>query len=254
MIIVLAREGQLCNQIYTISAAYTIAIENNEKLIIPVVSKDLIENFPNLPMINNNYRIYNSTLSGFFVLISKIVTKIKKSEKLKKYCKNKHINIFYDWKSFFDYDLLNLHRQECSSLFDFSENVKNSNKRTDFEHCIIAVHMRRGDYKTFCNGKYYYSEKEYVNWMTQLSRQNDNILFYLFSNETIDESLFTSANIKFKVIRGDKYSDLYSMSQCDYIMGPPSSFSVWAARFGNKKLLVLERGYSYTIEDFGYNY
>ena len=84
MIIVLAREGQLCNQIYTISAAYTIAIENNEKLIIPVVSKDLIENFPNLPMINNNYRIYNSTLSGFFVLISKIVTKIKKSEKLKK--------------------------------------------------------------------------------------------------------------------------------------------------------------------------
>ena len=79
MIIVLAREGQLCNQIYTISAAYSIAIENNEKLIIPVVSKELIENFPNLPMINRNYRIYNSRLSGFFVLVAKIVTKLNEA-------------------------------------------------------------------------------------------------------------------------------------------------------------------------------
>ena len=63
MIIVLAREGQLCNQIYTISAAYAIAIENNEKLIIPIVSKELIDNFPNLPMINDNYRIYHSYIN-----------------------------------------------------------------------------------------------------------------------------------------------------------------------------------------------
>lgn len=254
MIIVLAREGQLCNQIYTISAAYTIAIENNEKLIIPIVSKELIENFPNLPMINRNFRIYNSALSGFFVLIAKIVTKIKKSEELKKYCKNKHVNIFFDWKGFLDYNLLKLHRQECVNLFEFSDYVKSNNKRTDFDHCIIAVHMRRGDYKTFSNGEYYYSDNEYINWMEQLSIQNDNILFYLFSNEMIDESHFTSTNINFNVIRGDKFSDLYRMSQCDYIMGPPSSFSVWAARFGNKKLLVLERGCSYTIEDFSYNY
>ena len=251
MIIVLAREGQLCNQIYTISAAYSIAIENNEKLIIPVVSKELIENFPNLPMINRNYRIYNSRLSGFFVLVAKIVTKLNQSEKSKSYRKNKRVNIFFDWKSFFDYNLLTLHRQECVDLFEFSDFVKNNNKRTDFDHCIIAVHMRRGDYKTFCNGEYYYSDTEYINWMTQLSSQNDNIIFYLFSNETIDESHFTSTKINFSIIRGDKFSALYRMSECDYIMGPPSSFSVWAAKFGNKKLLVLERGRSYSIEDFG---
>ena len=254
MIIVLAREGQLCNQIYTISAAYAIAIENNEKLIIPIVSKELIDNFPNLPMINDNYRIYHSALSRLYVLISKIVTKMKPSEKSKVYLQNKFLNIFFDWKSFFDYNLLRLHRQECANLFDFSDNVKNNNKRTDFDHCIIAVHMRRGDYKTFSNGEYYYSDNEYINWMAQLSSQNGNILFYLFSNETIDESHFTSTNINFNVIRGDKFSDLYRMSQCDYIMGPPSSFSICAARFGNKKLLVLKRGCSYTIEDFGYNY
>ena len=254
MIIVLAREGQLCNQIYTISAAYAIAIENNEKLIVPIVSKELIDNFPNLPMINDNYRIYHSSLSRLYILVSKIVTKMKPSEKSKVYRQNKFLNIFFDWKSFFEYNLLKLHRQECANLFEFSDYVKNNNERTDFEHCIIAVHMRRGDYKAFCNGKYYYSENEYINWMTQLSNQNDNILFYLFSNETIDESLFSNTKLNFEVISGDKYSDLYRMSQCDYIMGPPSSFSVWAARFGNKKLLVLERGCSYTIEDFNYDY
>ena len=62
------------------------------------------------------------------------------------------------------------------------------------------------------------------------------------------------AKYKIKLKTCLKIPYLYSMSQCEYIMGPPSSFSVWAARFGNKKLLVLERGYSYTIEDFGYNY
>ena len=34
--------------------------------------------------------------------------------------------------------------------------------------------------------------------------------------------------------------DLYALAECDYILGPPSTFSKWASFYGNKPLFHLE--------------
>ncbi len=35
-------------------------------------------------------------------------------------------------------------------------------------------------------------------------------------------------------------SENYALSKCDYLVGPPSSFTAWAAYFGNIPLLILK--------------
>jgi hypothetical protein len=39
---------------------------------------------------------------------------------------------------------------------------------------------------------------------------------------------------------GHLVADLAALSGCDWLLGPPSSFSAWAAFAGNRPLLVVE--------------
>jgi hypothetical protein len=36
--------------------------------------------------------------------------------------------------------------------------------------------------------------------------------------------------------RGSAVEDLYSLARCDYLLGPPSTFSLWASFYGNVPL------------------
>lgn len=59
------------------------------------------------------------------------------------------------------------------------------------EYIIIGVHIRRGDYKYWENGKYYFTDDIYQMYMNSISselkkRSNKKIKFILFSNENIN--------------------------------------------------------------------
>jgi hypothetical protein len=46
--------------------------------------------------------------------------------------------------------------------------------------------------------------------------------------------------------------DLYSLARCDYVFGPPSTYSQWASFYGNKPLLhVFDRDSQLLPERFG---
>jgi hypothetical protein len=36
--------------------------------------------------------------------------------------------------------------------------------------------------------------------------------------------------------------DLYALARCDYIMGPPSTYTQWASFYGNRPMLSLDGG------------
>lgn len=109
--------------------------------------------------------------------------------------------------------------------------------------CIVAVHVRRGDYEECQDGRYFYDLPYYRQQMLKL----DNLLtdwsvhFIVFSD---DRGLDISAFNGFSCLRAKfTYSqdfDWYLISQADYIIGPPSTYSGWASFFGNTPMYQLE--------------
>ena len=95
---------------------------------------------------------------------------------------------------------------------------------------IVAVHIRRGDYKTFLDGKYYFEDDVYLHKMEQINHLLTpvKVVFAIFSNEKIDIKNFTTINASFS---NDNTSigDMWGISLCDFIIGPLSTFSMWAS-------------------------
>ena len=108
------------------------------------------------------------------------------------------------------------------------------------KNVVIGVHIRRGDYKFAYNGKYYFEFEDYVDILKKIQNSYATELrFILVSNETIPIARFNELDCT--ILNSDSPSeDNYILSKCDLIIGPPSTFSAWAALVGNKKICFIE--------------
>lgn len=117
--------------------------------------------------------------------------------------------------------------KEVNTLFSFQRKVGKT---------IIGVHFRRGDYKEFMGGRFYYEDDTYEALMTQLEDLfKGEVKFFICTNGTIGKQVFDNHDA-FHVNSPTVAHDLYALMQCDYIMGPPSTFSGWASLVGNVPL------------------
>tara|TARA_B100001248_G_scaffold262589_1_gene259785 strand:+ start:86009 stop:86917 length:909 start_codon:yes stop_codon:yes gene_type:complete len=101
---------------------------------------------------------------------------------------------------------------------------------------LVGVHIRRGDYKEWADGRYYYSMETYRKWMDQVARHfgEDSVSFVICSSEPIDSNYFSGLRI---LAGGDSlYGDLVLMSACNYLFGPPSTFSEFSSFYGEVPL------------------
>lgn len=108
------------------------------------------------------------------------------------------------------------------------------------EDVLVGIHIRHGDYRTYCNGLMYYSTPEFVTVMKNLANQvqNRNVRFLICSDEPQARSFFEGLN----VVISDEIAvvDLYALAACDFICGPNSTFSQWASFYGGVPLHVLD--------------
>ena len=75
------------------------------------------------------------------------------------------------------------------------------------------------------------------------------IRFLICSNEPFDTKQ-TNQNI-IRIPEADGITDLYGLANCDYIVGPPSSYSQWASLYGNVPLcLILYNEQKVSLKDF----
>jgi hypothetical protein len=106
---------------------------------------------------------------------------------------------------------------------------------------IIAIHVRRGDYKTFENGRFYYSVEQYLDVIAQLHAlfNAQKVYFLVCSNEKPD--LNERVKQKFNIVFGPHHEllDMYSMARCNYIAGPPSTYTMWASFYGSVPLYMI---------------
>lgn len=242
----------MCNQFWIISNYLADCIENNDKFSVWFPDFDLMKfnklykskyiSFPLFPKVLVQFfgyqkysrfvkAIFNNPVSlrlaNFIINLlpnTKFVI-LDTSSKKSKY-RNKHLKTIMDY--FYPSEVY-LH--EINNLLV---------KKNDID-LIIGIHIRRGDYRNFNAGKYFYSFEDYSSIMEKINQifKQNNVSFFIASNEKIDRSLFKNFDVLY-LEHSNSITDLIGLSKCDYICGPPSTYSAWASLYQNKSIYFLE--------------
>lgn len=140
------------------------------------------------------------------------------------------------------YDLFLKYRQEICDLFEidkqYTEPVKKKMMEAEGNDNILrlGVHIRRGDYAKWEYGKYYYSDEVYANHINRFAtlHKDDNIHVYLSTNDpSVNAENYQKLcpEVKIHLLEGCAPEDLFMLSECNYLIGPPSTFSLVAAMY-----------------------
>ena len=117
----------------------------------------------------------------------------------------------------------------------YNENslVKKINALKTEGYMLIGIHIRRGDYRKWRGGKHCYDDDVYEKIMQNISAKiSEKHVFIIFSNDNV--KFQESENLL--ISKEDWYIDHHLMSLCDYLYGPPSTFTLWASYIGQAKL------------------
>jgi hypothetical protein len=257
MILLFCNNGQLCNKLWSITPISAYASENNIKLII-FFFDEYSSLFPNLKG-HKHIKVChlfsflskrNSLLKRLYVYLSRVIP--DRIETLGLFSPvdlsvvgTKKLVLLNGWSCRF-LNILKAHdfAQKYFSMDSADDSVLIDSYKTSAPEntVIVGVHMRRGDYRTYCNGKYHYTNSEYTDMMRRIMEENPDfsIAFILCSDEPVPYSAFP---VSCKIVERTEFSpttDLKVLSLCDYIIGPPSTFSQWASFTGNVPLRIIE--------------
>lgn len=116
---------------------------------------------------------------------------------------------------------------------------------------LVGIHIRQKDYKKHFGGKFFYSTQQYKLKMREVLQvfPNEKIRFLICSDEKQNENDFKEFDFIFGT--GHFIEDLYAFAKCDYLLAPPSTYTMWASFYGNVPLCILENiNLPITIEGF----
>lgn len=107
---------------------------------------------------------------------------------------------------------------------------------------VIGLHVRRGDYARFEGGKYFYDVKTYQSLMDKTAALFDKkkIVFVICSNEKRIQEQFRENNYVLLAGPGTEITDLYTLAQCNYLIGPPSTYTMWASYYSDIPLCMVK--------------
>ena len=105
---------------------------------------------------------------------------------------------------------------------------------------ICGILIRQTDYKTWEGGKYFFETTDYINFINFIISvlHNCKVGFFIAVDEKQNEILFSDIDCILRI--GEPVENIYTLSQCDFLVGPPSSFIGWAAYYGQKDLFTIE--------------
>ena len=105
---------------------------------------------------------------------------------------------------------------------------------------LVGVHIRHGDYQQHLGGRFFFPFAAYAGLMQRMRTllAPRAVSFLVCSNSPLTPAHFPGLDVH--VGPGHLVADLSALSGCDWLLGPPSSFSAWAAFAGKRPLLVVE--------------
>lgn len=152
------------------------------------------------------------------------------------------------WSVRFHY-LFQKYKNEIIDLFDFSPKVHHkvalSMQQSTKGTVKLGVHIRRGDYATWCGGRFFFDDSQYIDHIQQFIKlqQGKTVDVYICTNDSnLDLQKYKSHLPDSKVFlpSGSPAEDLCLLSECDYIMGPVSTFTLIASMYHNTPLYWMD--------------
>ena len=242
-------KAQMCNNLLQYAHVYAWGREHGRKVISMRFSYKY-----------QFFHICHTNLTGFgWYLLAKYLAALKmlptasfkrrdcdKEALERKMLKHKHI-VVSGWFVRY-YDLFLKYRQEICELFtldkQYTEPVKA--KMAEAEKCSditdnhstlrLGVHIRRGDYAEWRDGQYFFDDETYARHINRFAElyPDKTIHVYLSTNDsTVTEERFQQLcpNVSIHHLKGNAPEDLFMLSECDYLIGPPSTFSIVAQMY-----------------------
>ena len=240
-------KSQMCNNLLQYAHVYAWGREHGRKVISMRFSYKY-----------QYFHICHTSLTGFgWYLFAKYMSALKllptasfkhsdcdREALERKMLRHKHI-VVSGWNVRF-YDLFLKYRKEICELFTLDEqytapvkekmaspSVMSSEAETSL---TLGVHIRRGDYAQWQNGQYYFDDAVYaahINRFAELHPDQTIHVFLSTNDSQVSAEAYQQACPKVVIhhFKGSAPEDLFMLSECDYLIGPPSTFSLVAAMY-----------------------
>ena len=246
ILIILLKYGGYCNRFFQSLHYHGYAIENDIIFFNPTMI--------GLLRFNNKFYYFLDKVNNIFLrIISKLLKKFFKNNEICFYFnKNNYIKLVKGW-DFRDYKLTTKYHKKLKEIYSFDEStlskkaiflIKYINKLRSRGKFIIGLHIRRKDYEKWNEGKYYFSDKFYNKLINELKikykKNNLEPFLFIVSDEKI------SRNFNYDYFRkGSWKDDQIILQNCNLIVGPPSTFTMWASYIAEIPLIQI-----YSKEDY----
>jgi hypothetical protein len=118
---------------------------------------------------------------------------------------------------------------------------------------LVGIHVRHGDYRTFENGRYFYTLAQYRQIMLNILHLlgSEKVTFMICSNVHAPLEELEHPRLTLIAGPGHELLDLYALSRCNFIAGPPSTYSMWASFYGEVPLyMIREPERHFTLSEF----
>lgn len=241
--------GQTCNRLWTYVPSVAKCIAEHKKMAI-IFFDWTIEDFPNL--LHSIY-IYFPLYHKWFFDISKgwgwykhLTWKVTHN---KKWDAIFHLFGFKKgWDTMQDYRYINHTKKELQHIFCPKKDITDRAEALISEireqaDIVIGVHIRHGDYKIWRNGRHYYTLEEFHHFMLMTKElfNKKRVSFFISSNEEFSLEVFTDCTcFRFNNETSGDILDLHTLSLCDRIIGPWSTYSRWASFIGEVPLCFIK--------------
>lgn len=252
--------GQTCNRLWTYVASVAQCIAEKKKMII-IFFDWTIEDFPNLLQAKFIYYPLWQPLFlrlpkgwGWYKHLTWKVTHNKTWDTIFQW-----LGCTKGWSTMNDTRYLVKTKKELVNVFkprkEITQKANSLIDKIRKEHdMIIGVHIRHGDYKTFSDGRYYYTLDEFHQFMLKIQKlyPDKRVAFFISSNETFSVDIFEGCKCyRYGKEPSGDILDLHTLSLCDRILGPWSTYSRWASFIGEVPLcFIKEKDQSFTDESF----
>lgn len=252
--------GQTCNRLWTYVTSVARCVAEKRRMVI-IFYDWTIEDFPNLlhcpfiyfPLWHKWYLERGNGWNNYKGLTWK-VTHNKTWDKI-----FSAFGFKKGWDTMNDTRYLQQTKPQLRHIFQPRKDITDRAERMMAKirrdnDLVVGIHIRHGDYKTFWDGRYYYTLEEYHQFMLQIKalHPDKRVAFFISSNEQFDVSTFEGCRCyRFGKEPSGDMLDLHTLSLCDRILGPWSTYSRWASFIGEVPLcFIKQKSQQLTDEDF----
>lgn len=253
--------GQMCNNILQYSHIYAWGKENG----IKVISMRFSYKYQYFALCKQRYHNWLMYIFAKFLIKTHLIKHLwlecpeevtpESEEELKK----ARIIALSGW-SFRHPELFLKYKDDIKKQFAFNEQTRR-HPDAFFASCApsdirLAVHIRRGDYARFMGGIYFYDDNTYIRNIREFMAlfPGKKVSVFICTNDKhLDINVYRKQTgcEQIHLFRGNEGEDLYLLSQCDYIIGAKSTFSLVASFYRDVPIYhIMDKETSLTLDKF----